>query len=44
LGDSVGDNGICDIKDICHDQQQLTKKYDKINMFPSKGVKQRWIG
>ena len=28
---------ICDIKDICHDQQQMMKKYDKIHFSKQRG-------
>ena len=37
LGDAVGGNGMYDIKDICHDQQQMTKKYGKIHFSKQRG-------
>ena len=37
LGDSSAGNEIHDIKDICHDQQQMMKKYDNIHFSKELG-------
>ena len=37
LGDSMGGNTICEIKDICHDQQQMRKKYGTIHFSKQRG-------
>ena len=37
LGDSSAGDEIHDIKDICHDQQQMMKTYDNIHFFKEWG-------
>ena len=37
LGDSVGGNKIYDIKNICHDQHQMRKKYGTIHFSKQRG-------